>query len=235
MTYHIWDIMEQLKKDSSSLKIDKIGECIPKNNESIKRGPQMMEWIKQFQLEEKLNEKLDEKLYDAVIFRLKKLSNHGRASELQPFLLQFQVPVYTPGKEDLKEVELYDNAARSMGYRKTAIAEVIVKEGTGKFEINNQSLYEFFPLYNEREQLMYPLLLINELDRFDIEAHVIGGGRTGKAGAIRLGMSRAIVALCPEHFDALNKAGLLIKDNRLKERQKPGRKGARRAFQWVKR
>lgn len=235
MTYHIWDIMEQLKKDSSSLKIDKIGECIPKNNESIKRGPQMMEWIKQFQLEEKLNEKLDEKLYDAVIFRLKKLSNHGCASELQPFLLQFQVPVYTPGKEDLKEVELYDNAARSMGYRKTSIAEVIVKEGTGKFEINNQSLYEFFPLYNEREQLMYPLLLINELDRFDIEAHVIGGGRTGKAGAIRLGMSRAIAALCPEHFDALNKAGLLIKDNRLKERQKPGRKGARRAFQWVKR
>ena len=92
--------MEQLKKNSSSLRIDKIVEFIPKKNESLTREPQMLQWMKQFQLEEKLNEKLEEKLYDTIIFRLKKLSNHGRASELQSFLSQFQVPVYTQGKED---------------------------------------------------------------------------------------------------------------------------------------
>lgn len=82
---------------------------------------------------------------------------------------------------------------------------------------------------------MYPLLVTGSLNRFNIEANVIGGGTSGKSGAVRLGISRAVAALCPEHLGVLNKHQLLIRDHRQKERKKPGRKKARRAFQWVKR
>lgn len=205
------------------------------NDADDSSGPKLTQWMKQFQLEQKLNEKLNENLYNTIMFRLKKLSQHKRAHEIQKFLSQFQVPVYTPGKEDLKEVDIYEGAARAMGYRKTAIAEVIVREGSGNITVNNKNVLDYFPVRNDREQIMFPLLLTNTFDRFDVETYVIGGGLSGKSGAIRLGMSRAIAALCPEHFDVLNNNKLLIRDHRQKERKKPGRKRARRAFQWVKR
>jgi len=234
LTYKIWDVMEQLKLNKQAIEVETINPSTLDSNSSTS-SVQIKQWMKKFQLEELLNEKINDKLYDTIIFRLKKLSNEERANEFQHFLSEFQVPVYTPGKEDLKDVELYNGVARSMGYRKTAIAEVIVREGSGKITVNNRSLTDYFKLRNDREQIMYPLLLINELDRYDIEVHVIGGGTSGKSGAIRLGMSRAIATLSTEHFEVLNKAGLLIRDSREKERKKPGRKRARRAFQWVKR
>lgn len=226
--------MEQLKLNKQAIEVETINPSTLDSN-NFTSSVQIKQWMKKFQLEELLNEKINDKLYDTIIFRLKKLSNEERSNEFQHFLSEFQVPVYTPGKEDLKDVELYNGVARSMGYRKTAIAEVIVREGSGKITVNNRSLTDYFKLRNDREQIMYPLLLINELDRYDIEVHVIGGGTSGKSGAIRLGMSRAIATLSTEHFEVLNKAGLLIRDSREKERKKPGRKRARRAFQWVKR
>lgn len=234
LTYEIWQLMEQLENNENELKFSTIedrGEEVTEQNEDQK----LTQWMKQFQLEQSLNEQMNEKLYDTVMFRLKRLSQHERAHELRPFLSRFQVPVYTPGKDDLKEVEIYQGAARAMGYRKTAIAEVVVREGKGRISVNNKDFCDYFMLRNDREQIMYPLLLTNTMDRFDIETHVIGGGTSGKSGAIRLGISRAVASLCPEHFDVLNNNKLLIRDHRQKERKKPGRKRARRAFQWVKR
>ena len=204
-------------------------------NESTTSSTRAMQWMKQYQLEQKLNEKLNEKLYDTIMFRLKKLAKHERAADVQGFLRQYQIPVSTDSAEELKDVEVYDGVARAMGYRKTAIAEVIVREGNGHIVVNDKKFLEYFQLRNDREQIMYPLLLTNTLDRFNIEANVIGGGTSGKSGAIRLGISRAIAALCPEHLDLLNQHKLLTRDYRQKERKKPGRKKARRAFQWVKR
>lgn len=230
LTFRVWEVMEILNTEPS------VEAKNPSSSgTSTVNDGKLMQWMKKFQLEQKLDENLNDKLYDTIMFRLKKLATHERSGEIQEFLQEYQVPVYTPGKEDLKEVDVYGNAARAMGYRKTAIAEVVVKEGTGMITVNNIPLLDFFHLRNDREQVMYPLLVINNLNRFDIEAHVIGGGTSGKSGAIRLGVSRAIAALRPEYFDALNSANLLIRDRRQKERKKPGRKKARKGFQWVKR
>ena len=232
----MWGHVDRLNNTASTGESNlTLQETNVSNDEQIATGPKIMQWVKKFQLEQIINEPMSDKNYDVIIFRLKRLASHERANEIQDFLGQFQVPVYTSGKEELKDVDVYDNAARAMGYRKTAIAEVIVREGSGTITINTRPLLEYFHLPNDREQIMFPLLVINELDRFDIEAHVIGGGPSGKSGAIRLGISRAIAALCPQHFDALCNACLLIRDYRQKERKKPGRKKARRAFQWVKR
>ena len=204
------------------------------DNDALDR-PKAMQWMKQFQLEQKLNEKLNDKLYNTIMFRLKKLARHERASEIQSFLQSFQVPVSASGSEELKDVDVYDGVARAMGYRKTAIAEVVVREGEGRIMVNERDFLNYFKLRNDREQIMYPLLVTGSLSRFNIEANVIGGGTSGKSGAIRLGISRAVAALCPEHLAVLNEHQLLIRDHRQKERKKPGRKKARRAFQWVKR
>ena len=203
--------------------------------ESPNETKKSMQWMKQYQLEQKLNEKLTEKLYETIMFRLKKLARHERAGEVQAFLQQYQLPTSTGSAEELKDVELYDGVARAMGYRKTAIAEVTVREGEGRIVVNDKKFLEYFHLRNDREQIMYPLVLTGSLERFDIEANVIGGGTSGKSGAIRLGISRAIAALCPDHLNLLKEHKLLTRDNRQKERKKPGRKKARRAFQWVKR
>jgi len=226
LTYQVWELKEKLDTNTAITAED---APAPSNEDKV------MQWMKQYQLEQKLNEKLNEKLYDMIMFRLKKLSQHERANEIKGFLQQYQVPTSSGSTEQLKDVEIYDGVARAMGYRKTSIAEVIVRPGEGHIMVNYKKFLDYFYLRNDREQIMYPLLLTESLSKFNIEANAIGGGSTGKSGAIRLGISRAIAALCPEHFDVLNQNQLLTRDYRQKERKKPGRKKARRAFQWVKR
>merc|ERR1712243_355413 len=191
--------------------------------------------VSKVQLEEILNERMTDKNYDIIMFRLKKLIKHERSNEVEDFIQQFLRPVHTQSRAILKDVDVYEDTgvARAMGYQKTATAEVFVREGSGTITVNNKPLVEYFELMNDREQIMFPLLVINELSRFDIEALFIVGGFSGQSGSIRLGISRAVAALCPEHLQTLNNASLLIRDYRRKERKKPGRKKARRRFQWV--
>ncbi|MBX6753993.1 MAG: 30S ribosomal protein S9 [Thermorudis peleae] len=123
-----------------------------------------------------------------------------------------------------------------LGRRKTAVARVRLYPGTGRVFVNGKSADEYFggrDLY--RVMITEPLRLVNLLDRFDIRVRAVGGGLSGQAGAIRLGVARALVAYNPELRPVLKRAGFLTRDPRVKERKKPGLKRARKAPQYTKR
>jgi small subunit ribosomal protein S9 len=120
------------------------------------------------------------------------------------------------------------------GRRKSSIARVYVKSGTGSITVNGRPVKEYMPYETLVMDLMQPLVLTNNTDKFDVEATVIGGGFTGQAGAIRLGIARALLESGAERT-TLKVAGMLTRDSRAKERKKYGLKAARRAPQFSKR
>jgi small subunit ribosomal protein S9 len=107
--------------------------------------------------------------------------------------------------------------------------------GSGKIQVNKRGFEAYFPRETDRITILEPLKLTNTEGKFDISVTVSGGGSTGQAGAFRLGLSRALVLCNPENKPTLKKSDFLTRDSRMKERQKPGQKGARKKFQWVKR
>ena len=121
------------------------------------------------------------------------------------------------------------------GRRKSSIARVNISPGTGNIRVNKRSFKNFFTRETDQISIVEPLKLTNTYGKFDIEVKVVGGGSTGQAGAFRLGLTRALALCDPENRTVLKKAGLFTRDSRMKERQKPGQKGARKKFQWVKR
>ncbi|MBE6988481.1 MAG: 30S ribosomal protein S9 [Clostridia bacterium] len=122
------------------------------------------------------------------------------------------------------------------GRRKSSVAKVhLFPEGTGKITINNRELDNYFGLETLKLIVRQPLAETNLLDKFDINVTVLGGGFTGQAGAIRLGIARALLKFDAELRPALKKAGFLTRDPRMKERKKYGLKAARRAPQFSKR
>lgn len=121
------------------------------------------------------------------------------------------------------------------GRRKTSSARVFLRPGTGKITINRREFSEFFPTEVLRTEVRQPLLLTEAADKFDIYATVAGGGVSGQAGAVRLGIARALVEYNAELRKRLKKEGLLTRDARVKERKKYGLAGARKRFQFSKR
>jgi small subunit ribosomal protein S9 len=121
------------------------------------------------------------------------------------------------------------------GRRKESTARVFLRPGTGKINVNHREFNEYFPIETLRIQVKTPLLLTETAEQFDVLATVSGGGVSGQAGAIRLGIARALVALDPDTRSVLKKAGLLRRDAREKERRKYGLKKARKAPQYSKR
>jgi small subunit ribosomal protein S9 len=121
------------------------------------------------------------------------------------------------------------------GKRKSAIARVYLRPGNGRLVVNQRNLEEYFPLETTRNLVMQPLHLVNLGSELDILVNVQGGGPEGQAGAIKHGLSRALVVFNPELRPVLKKAGLLTRDPRIKERKKYGRRGARRGCQYSKR
>lgn len=121
------------------------------------------------------------------------------------------------------------------GRRKTSVARVNLIPGTGVIKINERPFEEFFNRETDRIVILEPLKLTNTINTFDIVAKVSGGGVSGQTGAMRLALSRALSACDREHKSLLKKADCLSRDPRMKERKKPGQKGARKKFQWVKR
>ena len=121
------------------------------------------------------------------------------------------------------------------GRRKTSVARVNLIPGTGKIIVNERPFEQYFFREADRVAVLEPLKLANSEGKFDIIAKITGGGTTGQAGAMRLGLSRAL-ASCDETIrNVLKKKTCLRRDSRMKERKKPGQKGARKKFQWVKR
>ena len=121
------------------------------------------------------------------------------------------------------------------GRRKSSVARVRLYQGTGKITINDRDIDDYFGLETLKLIVRQPLALTNTSEKFDIRCTVTGGGVTGQAGAIRHGISRALLQLNAELRPELKKAGFLTRDPRMKERKKYGLKGARRAPQFSKR
>ncbi len=127
------------------------------------------------------------------------------------------------------------NTFQAVGRRKEAIARVRLVPGTGQKTINGKSIDEFFPRKTLIIDIVRPLEVTSTGDRYDIVASVNGGGVTGQAGAVRLGIARALVKVDESYRKALKQDGLLTRDSRMKERKKPGQPGARKKFQFSKR
>ena len=123
----------------------------------------------------------------------------------------------------------------AVGKRKSAVARVYLRPGNGRIVVNQKEFQEYFPLETTRNLARQPLGLVNVGPELDILVNVQGGGPEGQAGAIKHGLSRALVAMNPEFRPILKKAGLLTRDPRIKERKKYGRRGARRGYQYSKR
>ena len=121
------------------------------------------------------------------------------------------------------------------GRRREAIARVRLVPGSGTILVNRRPYDNYFPREALRLAIKEPLLLTHQLGKYDVFANAVGGGLSGQAGAIRLGIARALVTLDPANRASLRGAGLLTRDPRMKERKKYGQKGARKRFQWTKR
>ena len=121
------------------------------------------------------------------------------------------------------------------GRRKTSSARVFLRPGKGAVTVNHREFEKFFPTEALRTQIKTPLVLTQTVEQFDVVATVAGGGINGQAGAVRLGIARALVAYNAELRKALKKGGLLTRDARAKERKKYGMAGARKRFQFSKR
>lgn len=121
------------------------------------------------------------------------------------------------------------------GRRKSSTARVWLRPGKGVFTVNDRPFDEYFLTPGQKMSVKQPLLLTETVDRFDILAHCDGGGMNGQAGAMRLGVAKALISFNLELRKKLKKAGFLTRDSRGKERKKYGQKGARKRFQFSKR
>ncbi|HEY8387963.1 MAG TPA: 30S ribosomal protein S9 [Parasegetibacter sp.] len=123
----------------------------------------------------------------------------------------------------------------AVGRRKEAVARVFLAKGDGKITVNDKDYKDYFPIVYLQNQVESPLKVIDSLDKYDIKITTQGGGIKGQAEAIKLGIARALCELNSELRPALKAAGLLRRDPRAVERKKPGRKKARKSFQFSKR
>jgi small subunit ribosomal protein S9 len=125
--------------------------------------------------------------------------------------------------------------AQTVGRRKEAVVRVRLVPGTGKFTLNGKALEDYFPNKVHQQLIKEPLVTTEKPETFDVIANLRGGGITGQAGALRLAIARALIAVDSEDRPALKKAGFLTRDPRVKERKKYGLKKARKAPQYSKR
>jgi small subunit ribosomal protein S9 len=122
-----------------------------------------------------------------------------------------------------------------LGRRKTSTARVFIQPGTGQWQVNGRTLQDYFPRHSLQQHASEPLTATEMQGRLDVRVNVDGGGMTGQAGAVRLGLARALVRYDEELRAKLRAKELLTRDPREVERKKPGRPGARKRFQFSKR
>ncbi len=126
-------------------------------------------------------------------------------------------------------------AVNSLGRRKTAVARVVLTEGTGVITVNGREGADYFPVTTQRFKLEQPFKLTETVGKYDVTATVDGGGITGQVDAVRLGIARALVKIDAEHKPKLKAEELMTRDPRAVERKKFGRKKARKRYQFSKR
>ncbi|XP_019482709.1 PREDICTED: 28S ribosomal protein S9, mitochondrial [Hipposideros armiger] len=197
-------------------------------------------WLIKEELEEMLVEKLSDQDYGHFIRLLERLLTL-QTDAAEEFVQRFRKSVTIQSKKQLIEPLQYDEQgmafSTSEGKRKTAKAEVVVYEhGSGRITVNGTDYLLYFPVTQDREQLMFPFHFLDRLGKHDVSCTVWGGGRSAQAGALRLAMSRALCSFATEEeVEWMRQAGLLTTDPRVRERKKPGQEGARRKFTWKKR
>ena len=130
---------------------------------------------------------------------------------------------------------VFERPVQTVGRRKEAVVRVRLVPGTGKFSLNGRSLEDYFPNKVHQQLIKAPLVTVERTESFDIFALLTGGGPSGQAGALRLGIARALILASPEDRPALKRAGFLTRDPRATERKKYGLKKARKAPQYSKR
>ncbi len=121
------------------------------------------------------------------------------------------------------------------GRRKSSVARVRIRPGSGKITVNRKPMEEYFVNDQDRKAIVSTLQSVDQLDKVDVIVLVNGGGLTGQSGAVRMGIARALVSHSEGFHDVLREGGYLTRDSRMKERKKPGLRGARRASQFSKR
>ena len=129
----------------------------------------------------------------------------------------------------------FKDSKYATGRRKTSIAKVWLKKGTGKIYVNGKNFENYFTRANHKAQIMRPFEIINQSTEYDVKSKVIGGGQTGQAGALVHGISRALLKFDENLKSTLRKEKLTTRDSRAVERKKPGRAKARRSYQFSKR
>ncbi|KAM4796790.1 small ribosomal subunit protein uS9m [Rhinophrynus dorsalis] len=198
-------------------------------------------WLIKEELEEMLVEKLSDQDYLQVIKMLERLLTLPYCTIEEDYVLTFRKKLEVQSKKQVVNPLQYDENGMAFstgeGKRKTAQATAVVREnGSGRLVVNGVNYVEYFPVLQDREQLMFPFQFLDRLRKHDLECTVTGGGRSSQAGAIRLASSRALLSFISEtEMEAMRQAGLLTEDPRVKERKKPGQEGARRKFTWKKR
>uniref|UniRef100_A0A8C5RSM5 Small ribosomal subunit protein uS9m n=1 Tax=Laticauda laticaudata TaxID=8630 RepID=A0A8C5RSM5_LATLA len=159
----------------------------------------------------------------------------------QDYLLKFRKELPIQSKKQSFEPLKYDERgvafSTAEGKRKSATATATLHaNGNGKFTVNGDNYLLYFPVLQDREQLMFPFQFLDHLEKYDVVCSVSGGGRSGQAGAIRLAIARALCSfITKDEVEFMRQAGLLTSDPRVRERKKPGQEGARRKFTWKKR
>ncbi|KAL4694275.1 hypothetical protein H8959_013540 [Pygathrix nigripes] len=198
-------------------------------------------WLIKEELEEMLVEELSDQDYMKLIQLLEKLLTLQCGAAEEEFVQRFRRNVTAASKKQLIEPVQYDEQgmafSKSEGKRKTAKAEAIVyAHGSGRIKVNGIDYQLYFPVTQDREQLMFPFHFVDRLGKHDVTCTVSGGGRSAQAGAIRLAMAKALCSFVTEdEVEWMRQAGLLTADPRVRERKKPGQEGARRKFTWKKR
>jgi small subunit ribosomal protein S9 len=133
------------------------------------------------------------------------------------------------------EIKMTEKSISATGKRKNSIARVWLKEGSGQIQVNKKQLDEYFPRESLKRLIAQPLEITGKKGKFDLYVNVQGGGISGQAGAVKHGISKALVEFDLDLRPILKKAGFLTRDSRIKERKKYGQPGARKRFQFSKR
>nr|XP_028583788.1 28S ribosomal protein S9, mitochondrial isoform X2 [Podarcis muralis] len=198
-------------------------------------------WLIKEELEEMIVEKLSDQDYSRCIQLLEKLVAMPCYEIEDDYVQKFRKQLPVQSKKQNIEPLQYDEQGLAFsaaeGWRKTAKATVKVYDnGSGKITINGDDYILYFPVLQDREQLMFPFQFLDRLEKHDMVCSVSGGGRAAQAGAIRLASARALCSFVTENeVESMRQAGLLAVDPRVRERKKPGQAGSRKKFTWQKR
>uniref|UniRef100_A0A3B3TZX9 Small ribosomal subunit protein uS9m n=1 Tax=Poecilia latipinna TaxID=48699 RepID=A0A3B3TZX9_9TELE len=198
-------------------------------------------WLTKEEMEALLVEPISRQDYEHFIQLMERLLAMPCCSVEQQFVMSHRQQLEAQSMHQvvppLQKDDAGVNFSTAEGRRKSSRGSVVVRDcGAGRLTVNGQDYLHYFPVLQDREQLMFPLQFCGLLGRFDLDCSVSGGGRSSQAGALRLAISRALLSfLSQSEGEAMRQAGLLTPDPRVRERKKPGQEGARRKFTWKKR